>query len=535
MCLSGAFEGARQVGAGGYAVDAKQSDGFASGRGICRREFVRARPMGESCGGCADGNDDCVGCFGWAYRAAEKSCDSGWRAARHSRRPHDRKRVLHVFRRGGHGVVVAAGFLLCARGGDRLFAWLSDARGALRVGRERDAADVVGTGAGGVALEPRFVCGDEVPLLLLFGFGIGVDARTRGVAGGNDYGFALVSSRWRARLDVDDGGFLFVACIARTGRGMAVCFERGPSAQSEESGAGGDVMRKEVREVQEVEEVKEKSEGVAAFFDLDGTLAPMPSLESRFFRMLRYRKLIGVRNLFLWLREALRLIPYGIIQVVHANKMYLRGVRTDVECGGTDIPVCLRLAGKTEEKRRRQARMPVPLYPEAIECVVWHVERGHLIVIVSGTLEPLAERAARGLEAELAKRGLATKIWICATRLEQSAGSWTGQILGEAMFGEAKARAVRRIAAEENLDLRRCFAYGDSSSDKWMLEAVGKPAAVNPSSDLARIARRNEWTVLRWGKEKNFTQRAQRAQRTQRADESDRELQAARAKTGFGA
>jgi HAD superfamily hydrolase (TIGR01490 family) len=293
-------------------------------------------------------------------------------------------------------------------------------------------------------------------------------------------------------------------------------------------------MRREVKEVQEAEEVTEKNAGIAAFFDLDGTLAPLPSLEWRFFRMLRYRKFIGVRNYLLWLREALQLIPGGIIQVMHANKMYVRGVRADLGCGGTDIPVWLRLGDETEEKRRRQARMPVPLYPEAMECVAWHAQRGHLIVIVSGTLEPLAERAARGLEAELGEGGLAPKIWVCATRLEQSAGSWTGRIVGEAMFGEAKARAVRRIATELDLDLRRCFAYGDSSSDKWMLEAVGKPAAVNPSSDLARIARRNEWAVLRWGREKTFTQSAQRAQRTQRPDENDRELPTARAKAGFG-
>lgn len=294
-------------------------------------------------------------------------------------------------------------------------------------------------------------------------------------------------------------------------------------------------MRSEVKEVKEVEEVEEKSGGVAAFFDLDGTLAPLPSVEWRFFRMLRYRKLVGIRNLFLWLREALRLIPHGIIQVMHANKMYLRGVRADVEVGGTDIPVCLRMGAEAQGKKWQQAGMPVPFYPEAIECVAWHAERGHGILIVSGTLELLAERAARELEVELAERGLATKIWVCATRLEESAGSWTGRIVGEAMFGEAKARAVRRIAAAENLDLRRCFAYGDSPSDKWMLDAIGRPAAVNPSSDLARVARRSEWAVLWWGKEKNFTQSAQRSQRTQRSDESERELQTARAKTGFGA
>jgi len=268
---------------------------------------------------------------------------------------------------------------------------------------------------------------------------------------------------------------------------------------------------KEACEVKEVSEVREKNKGVAAFFDLDGTLMPMPSLEKTFYLLLRYRKLIGIRNCFLWLREAARLMPRGINQIMHANKMYLRGISVD----------------------KKDLLKAPSFYPEAIENMAWHAERGHLIAIVSGTLEPLAEPAARGLEAELDRRGLATEIRVYATRLEESAGSWTGQIVGEAMFGEAKARAIRRIAVEENLDLQRCFAYGDSSSDKWMLEAVGKPAAVNPSNDLARIARRNEWTVLRWEKEKTFVQRAQRPQRTQRTGESDHELQVARAKAGF--
>ena len=294
-------------------------------------------------------------------------------------------------------------------------------------------------------------------------------------------------------------------------------------------------MRKEVNELEEIEEVKEKSEGVAAFFDLDGTLVPLPSVEWRFFRMLWYRKHIGIRNYFLWLVETARLLPRGINQLMHANKMYLRGVRLDVRYGGTDIPVCLFSEYEAEGEKKRQARMPVPLYPEAIERLAWHAERGHLIVIVSGTLEPLAEGSARSLEAELGERGLAGKIRVCATRLEIKCDRCTGRILGEAMFGEAKARAVRQIAADENLDLQRCFAYGDSASDRWMLEAVGKPAAANPSNDLARIARRNDWVVLRWGKENNSRESALREQKTERTDESDHELRVARAKAGFRA
>jgi HAD superfamily phosphoserine phosphatase-like hydrolase len=267
-------------------------------------------------------------------------------------------------------------------------------------------------------------------------------------------------------------------------------------------------MRNEEEEPWEVEEGEEKKGNVAAFFDLDGTLVPLPSLEWRFFRMLRYQKQIGARNCFLWCVEAVRLIPGGINRILHANKMYLRGISV----GEKDL-----------------LRVPT-FYPEAIERMVWHAERGHLIVIASGTLEPLAERSARALEVELRECGLATKICVCATRLEVKCGRWTGRILGEAMFGEAKARAVRRIAAEENLNLERCFAYGDSVSDRWLLEVVGKPAAVNPSNDLARIAGRNDWAVLRWGKEKTITQRAQG---TQRSNESEHKLQVARAKAGF--
>jgi len=273
------------------------------------------------------------------------------------------------------------------------------------------------------------------------------------------------------------------------------------------------MAHKEACEEKEVNAVKEKNGGVAAFFDLDGTLMPMPSLEKRLYLLLRYRKLIGIRNYFLWLREATRLVPRGINQIMHANKMYLRGISVD-------------------EKDLLKA---LSFYPEAIERLAWHAERGHLIVIVSGTLELLAERAARCLEAELGERGLAANIRVCATRLEKERERWTGRIVGEVMFGEDKARAIKRIAGEQKLDLQRCFAYGDSSSDKWMLEAVGKPAAVNPSSDLARIARRNNWAILRWGEEETLAQRAQRMKRTQRSDERDQELRVARAKARFRA
>jgi HAD superfamily phosphoserine phosphatase-like hydrolase len=266
--------------------------------------------------------------------------------------------------------------------------------------------------------------------------------------------------------------------------------------------------------VKEGEEAKGKSSGVAAFFDLDGTLMALPSLEQRFFRVLRSRGEIPLRNYFLWLGEAVRLARCGIGTILHANKMYLRGLQIFEGRGRGDKALSFRrkgghqALGQASAPSRRNPRWPVPVFfDEAMERVAWHKRRGHTIVLMSGTLEPLAREAGRALEASLSERGIDCEVYVCATRLEEIDGKWTGKILGEAMFGAAKERTARRIAAELELDLRRCYAYGDSASDQWLLGAVGRPMAVNPCKKLGRLAYMRDWTVLKWEKEGIETQR----------------------------
>jgi len=264
-----------------------------------------------------------------------------------------------------------------------------------------------------------------------------------------------------------------------------------------------------VQEVREVKEIKEKSGGVAAFFDLDGTLVALPSLERRLFRVLRGQRAIPAKNYFLWLREAMRLVPRGIRAILQANKMYLCGLQVFDERGEGDGDVSSwhkdghQAGGQAPAPPRRTPRLPVPtFFAQAIEKMAWHAKQGHAIVLISGTLEPLARGAARAMEAELAARGITVTFHVFATRLEEMDGTWTGRVLDEAMYGEAKARAVKRVAKEMQLDLARCYAYGDSLNDRWLMTAVGRPAAVNPSKDLAGMVRTHGWPVLDWqGKE----------------------------------
>ena len=236
-----------------------------------------------------------------------------------------------------------------------------------------------------------------------------------------------------------------------------------------------------------------------AFFDIDGTLLAQPSLERRFFRELRRQGKIPARNYFAWLAETVRLAPRGIYAAVHGNKMYLHSVSSNIfsatgENGGNS---CL-----------------PEFFPAAMQRVWWHALQGDSIVLVSGTLEPLAAIVRFALERELLWRGVESKVSVLATPLEVCNERWSGRICGLAMFGEEKARAVKDFAAAQKISLLHCSAYGDSSLDRWMLAAVGHPFAINASPRLRRIARMHSWPLLEWSYQAVRTAGEQRPLRT---------------------
>ncbi len=75
-------------------------------------------------------------------------------------------------------------------------------------------------------------------------------------------------------------------------------------------------------------------------------------------------------------------------------------------------------------------------------------------------------------------------------------GRYTGELTSPWVYGQAKAEAIRKVAAERGYDLRLCYGYSDSSSDLPMLELVGHPVVVNPDRTLAKIARTRGWPVV---------------------------------------
>jgi HAD superfamily hydrolase (TIGR01490 family) len=220
---------------------------------------------------------------------------------------------------------------------------------------------------------------------------------------------------------------------------------------------------------------------VAAFFDLDGTLIPGPSLEWRFFSELKRNRRIPLANYLDWAARAFRLLPRGLLAIQHANKHYLTGIHRDLVF------------------RHMES---ILFFEEGIARIAWHARHGHIIVLVSGTLEDLARLAAAALECELEVLRQPSQPHVCATRLVDRRGYWTGEIAGEALYGPAKARAVEALAKQEQFDLRRCHAYGNSLLDRHFLCAVGHAHAVNPGKDLAALANQKNWPIWHWHAEK---------------------------------
>lgn len=222
---------------------------------------------------------------------------------------------------------------------------------------------------------------------------------------------------------------------------------------------------------------------IATIFDLDGTLIPEPSLERRFFEKLRGSKKIPKANYLLWALEALRLLPSGLLAVQFGNKRYLTGIHRD-------------LAFRYVES--------ISFFSEGIARVEWHARRGHDIVLLSGTLEPLANLAAVALECELEVFGVKVRPRVSATCLAEKRDRWTGYLIGEVPYGEAKVRALEALAAQEGIDLRQSHAYGNSLLDRHVLCAVGHAHVVNPGKELAALASENRWSIWNWRLEKQI-------------------------------
>ncbi|HEY0188664.1 MAG TPA: HAD-IB family hydrolase [Cellulomonas sp.] len=125
------------------------------------------------------------------------------------------------------------------------------------------------------------------------------------------------------------------------------------------------------------------------------------------------------------------------------------------------------------------------IFPGTQRLLDQHLRAGHQVWLITATPVEIGELIARRLGANGA----------LGTVAEHRDGFYTGRLVGDMLHGQAKADAVRTLAAREQIDLDLSYAYGDSTNDVPILSAVGNPCAINPDTRLRRHAADVGWPV----------------------------------------
>jgi len=202
------------------------------------------------------------------------------------------------------------------------------------------------------------------------------------------------------------------------------------------------------------------------FVDVDGTLIAASS-ERRFFAHLVAARMVGPAQLGAWLGYMARKFPD-----TRRNKAYLAGLaRADVAA-----------AAERFVARSLEAKLRAPL----LDRIAWHKRGGETIVLLTGTLQEIAQPLARRVGAD----AVVATIPACTAEVYLPSAPLVHP------FAAAKLRLAADFARAAGVELAACAAYGDSKFDIPLLRAVGRPVAVEPDAKLARLARLAGWEIM---------------------------------------
>ncbi|OLO03065.1 HAD family hydrolase [Salinicola socius] len=177
-----------------------------------------------------------------------------------------------------------------------------------------------------------------------------------------------------------------------------------------------------------------------------------------------------------------------------ANDQYLQ----DYQAGQLDIMAYLSMALKPlSEHSEAQlnawhqqfmaCRIEPHILPRGETLLAWHRQRGDFLLIVTATNRfitgPIAERL--GVDD------------LIAIEAERENGRYTGRVEGVPSYREGKVtRVMQWLDDHPTLTLDDAWFYSDSINDRYLLEAVSQPVAVDPDDELRALASERAWRIL---------------------------------------
>lgn len=214
---------------------------------------------------------------------------------------------------------------------------------------------------------------------------------------------------------------------------------------------------------------------VAAFFDVDNTVIRGASA-FHIARGLKQRGYFRTRDILRFAWEQLKYLILG------ESPEQMKAIRAEALSiiEGWSVAEMAQIAEEVYDEI-----LAMRVFPGTKALIDEHRAQGHQVWFVTASPVEVGRLVARRLKATGA----------LGTVAEHRGGYYTGKLVGDLLHGEAKAVAVRELAARTGLKLEDCFAYGDSMNDAPMLGAVGHPCAINPDGRLRRQAKKLDWPI----------------------------------------
>ena len=220
---------------------------------------------------------------------------------------------------------------------------------------------------------------------------------------------------------------------------------------------------------------KEQSKLAAAFFDVDNTILRGSSsflfgksaFERKFFSRKDFWRFAWHQFVFIWKGEnntKISALKDRVLSLVEGQLV-------------SDLQI---LVDEVYDKH-----IKLKLWPETVRLAKDHIKQGREVWLVTAAPQELGDVIAHEL-------GLTGAI---GTKVERKNGILTGKLVGKPIHGAEKRKALKALAKDRNLSLKRSYAYSDSQNDLPMLTAVGHPVAVNPDKILTRYAKAADWPI----------------------------------------
>lgn len=204
---------------------------------------------------------------------------------------------------------------------------------------------------------------------------------------------------------------------------------------------------------------------IAAFFDIDGTLYREGLITATFKKLIKSEIIEQQR----WFDEVKDKYQMWDKRIGNYDDYLLKIAEIYVEAiKGLHKSQIEFIARKVVEQNGDR------VYTYTRDKIHWHKDKGHKIIIISGSPYELVKEMAE-------KHG--SDDFIGTKYLMDDNYYYTGQIMP--MWDSLnKERAIKDFEVKYDIDLTKSYSYGDTAGDFSMLKLTGHPTAVNPTKEL---------------------------------------------------